>query len=322
LLNFRLIVALAVAFHLQLGGMASAENKKVTVSQALQTLHFLPLYVAIDEGLFAKHGLDVTKETANGPNAAIADLTSGKAQFSLTAAAWSATAVSKGAPIHLIANCVNGAAAWVVGPADFDFKDIASLKGQTIIAGKMPTSTTAVFLKSVHDSGMDPKKDITLMEVKLGSETAALLTLGDKAKIAVAGEPAADWAVTLGMKVLVSFPKSQGNFLSSGVAARKDLDPDTAQRFVSAMQEALTLIERDPAAAVAVGKKEFPKLAPEVVESAVRRMLADNLYAKSVDIAPEGLKKGLELYLDAGAPIPAYEQMVNRAYVEKALAAR
>jgi NitT/TauT family transport system substrate-binding protein len=302
--------------------MASAENKKVVVTQALQTLLYLPLYVAIDEGLFAKHGLDVTKETAKGANAAIADLSEGKAQFALTASAWSATAAAKGAQIQLVANCVNGAAVWIVGPQDFEFKDLTSLKGQTVIVGKMPTTTTALFLKLIRESGLDPEKDIKLMEVKLGSEAAALLTLGDKVQFAVAGEPATDWSVMLGKKVLVSFPKSHGNFVSSAVSTRKDIDPDTAQHFVDALQEALTLMAKDPAMAVAVAKKEFPKLAPEVVEAAVQRMVADNLYAKSVDIAPEGFKTGLEVYLSKDAPRPAYEQFVNRAFAEKALAAR
>ncbi|MGB9116127.1 MAG: ABC transporter substrate-binding protein, partial [Bradyrhizobium sp.] len=42
---------------------ALAENKKVTLSQAFQSMLYLPLYVAIDEGFFTQQGLDLTKET-------------------------------------------------------------------------------------------------------------------------------------------------------------------------------------------------------------------------------------------------------------------
>jgi len=43
---------------------ALAEGKKVTLSQAFQSMLYLPLYVAIDEGFFTQQGLDLTKETA------------------------------------------------------------------------------------------------------------------------------------------------------------------------------------------------------------------------------------------------------------------
>ena len=46
---------------------ALAENKKVTLSQAFQSMLYLPLYVAIDEGFFTQQGLDLTKETAGAP---------------------------------------------------------------------------------------------------------------------------------------------------------------------------------------------------------------------------------------------------------------
>ncbi len=317
-----LIIALTIATHLQLSAGASAENKKAVAVQALQTLSFLPFYVAIDKGLFAKHGLDVTTETVSSVNAALGALTSGKAQFSLTASVWPAKAAAKGEPIQLIANCVNGPAVWIVGPQDFDFKDITSLKGQTIITAKMPANTTALLFRYARESGMNPDTDFKLLQVKVGAETAALLTLGDKAKFAVTAEPATDWAVTLGNKVLVAFSKSYGDLAASSVAAHKDIDPDLAQRFVNALQEALVLVAKDPAMAVAVGKNQFPRLPPEVVEAAVRRMIADNLYPKTVDITPDGFKRGLELYLDSKAERPAFEKVVSRAFIEKALASR
>ena len=50
---------------------ALAENKKVVLSQAFQSMLYLPLYVAIDEGFFTQQGLDLTKETAGAPTVAL-----------------------------------------------------------------------------------------------------------------------------------------------------------------------------------------------------------------------------------------------------------
>lgn len=80
-------------------GLAFAQNKKVTISQAFQSMLYLPLYVGIDNGLFQKQGLDVTKETAGAPSAALAAVISGSAQFSLHGPEWPAIAASKGAPV-------------------------------------------------------------------------------------------------------------------------------------------------------------------------------------------------------------------------------
>lgn len=50
---------------------ALAADKKVTISQAFQSMLYLPLYVAIDGGFFTKEGLDVTRQTAGSPSAAL-----------------------------------------------------------------------------------------------------------------------------------------------------------------------------------------------------------------------------------------------------------
>src|SRR6185312_955790 len=112
------------------------------------------------KGLFLKYGLEVKKETANGANDAVAGVASGKAQFSLNAAAWSVIAASKGAPLQLIANCVNGSAIWVVGTKDIDGGNVASWKGNSIVVAKMPATSTALFRKFLQERGLDPQKDV------------------------------------------------------------------------------------------------------------------------------------------------------------------
>src|SRR5271167_1554217 len=115
--------ALAAA-ALTIAGAARAENAKATISQAFQSMLYLPLYVGLDEGFFTKEGLDLTKETAGAPSTALSAVLSGSAQFSLHGPEWSAIAASKGAPVEIIANVVNGAAVWIATTPDFPFTDI------------------------------------------------------------------------------------------------------------------------------------------------------------------------------------------------------
>jgi NitT/TauT family transport system substrate-binding protein len=301
---------------------AHAENKKAVISQAFQSLLYLPLYVAIDEGLFAKQGLDVTKETAGAPPVALNAVISGSAQFSLHGPEWTAIAASKGGEVQIIANVVNGAAVWIAAAPDFDFKDVNSFKGQTIVTGTMPTTSTSLFFKLLKEKGIDPEKDIKTVQVPIGSEIGAFVA--GQGKVAVMYEPGLDQAVLKGMKVIFSFPKEYGPYAFSAISTKKDVDPDIAQRFVNGLQAAITLIKNDPAKAVEIAKKEFPQLDPAVVEAATKRMIADKVYPDSVDITPEALKVGLntQIYLGNLKAQPDYKSFVAHNFIEKALSSQ
>src|SRR5258708_6515614 len=147
-----------------------AESKKVTLSQAFQSMLYLPLYVAIDEGFFTQQGLDLTKETAGAPTVALSAVISGSAQFSIHGPEWTAIAASKGAPVNIIANVVNGAAVWIATAPDFKFDGIKDVKGQKVVTGLMPTTSTSLFMKLLKENGMDAKTDVDMIQVAIGSE--------------------------------------------------------------------------------------------------------------------------------------------------------
>ncbi|HEX9391932.1 MAG TPA: ABC transporter substrate-binding protein [Usitatibacteraceae bacterium] len=312
--------ALALAMTLcMLALPAAAQNKKVTISQAFQSMLYLPLYVGINNGLFAKQGLDVTKETAGAPSAALAAVISGSAQFSLHGPEWPAIAASKGAPVQIVANCVNGAAVWIATTPDFKFTGIKDLKGETIVTGQMPTTSTSLLLKLLKENGLDPEKDIKMLQVPLGTEIGAFMA--GQGKVAVMYEPGLDQAVAKGMKVVLGFPKLYGPYAFSAITTRTDADPDTVQKFVNGMEAALRSIRADPAGAIAIAKKEFPTLDPAVVESAVKRMIEDNVYPPSVDITPAALKVSMDTQIALGnlTAQPVYDKFIVSSYIKKAL---
>lgn len=315
--------SLALAMILGVGsGLAAAQNKKITISQAFQSMLYLPLYVGINNGAFQKQGLDVTKETAGAPSAALAAVISGSAHFSLHGPEWPAIAASKGAPVQIVANCVNGAAVWIATTPDFKFNSVKDLKGETIVTGQMPTTSTSLLLKLLKENGMDAEKDIKMMQVPLGSEIGAFVA--GQAKVAVMYEPGLDQAVAKGMKVVLGFPKLYGPYAFSTITSRTDADPDTIQRFVNGMEAALRSIRSDPAGAIAIAKKEFPTLDPSVVEAAVKRMIEDKVYPSSVDITPAALKVSMDTQIALGNLVsqPVYEKFIASTYIKKALATK
>jgi NitT/TauT family transport system substrate-binding protein len=314
-----LSIALALALGITAAGPASAEMKKATISQAFQSLLYLPLYVGIHEGFFEKQGLDLNKESAGSGSVALSAVISKSAQFSLHGPEWTAIAASKGAPVNTIANVVNGAAVWIAATPDFKFDSVKDLKGQKIVTGLMPTTSTSLFIKLLKENGMDASKDVEMIQVPLGTEPGPFVA--GQAKVAVMYEPGLDQVVAKGMKVVVGFPKLYGAYAFSTITARNDVDPDLAQRLTNGLEMAVRFMHKNEARTVEIAQKEFPTLEPAVVEAAVKRMLADNVYPTSVDITPEALKLALETQIALGnlAAQPDYKTFVPRTYIEKAI---
>jgi NitT/TauT family transport system substrate-binding protein len=299
---------------------ASAEMRKATISQAFQSLLYLPLYVGMDEGFFEKQGLDLTKESAGSGSVALSAVISKSAQFSLHGPEWTAIAASKGAPVNTIANVVNGAAVWIAATPDFKFESVKDLKGEKVVTGTMPTTSTSLFIKLLKENGMDANKDVQMIQVPLGTEPGPFAA--GQAKVAVMYEPGLDQVVAKGMKVVLGFPQLYGAYAFSTITARVDVDPDLAQRLTNGLEMAVRFMHKNTARTVEIAQKQFPTLEPAVVEAAVKRMLADNVYPTSVDITPDALKLALETQIALGnlAAQPDYKTFVPRTYMEKAMA--
>jgi NitT/TauT family transport system substrate-binding protein len=300
---------------------AFAADKKVTISQAFQSMLYLPLYVAIDGGFFAKEGLDVTKQTAGSPSAALSAVLSGSAEFSLHGPEWTAVAAEKGADVDVIANVVNGAAVWIAAAPDARFSTVKDLKDQVVVSGQMPTTSTSLFFKLLKENGMT-QGDIKLTQVPLGSEIGPLVA--GQSKVAVMYEPGLDQAVAKGMKVVVSFPKLYGEYAFSTITAKRSIDPDAAARFVKGLQKALVYMQTNPSEAAAIARKEFPTIDAAVVDAAVKRMLTEDVYPKSVDITPKALTVAMDTQIGLGnlKQQPKYDAFIARNYIQAALAAK
>jgi NitT/TauT family transport system substrate-binding protein len=313
------IARAAALVSILLATPALAENKKAVVSQAFQSMLYLPLYVGLDEGFFTEQGLDLTKETAGAPSVALSAVISGSAQFSIHGPEWTAIAASKGAPVDIIANVVNGAAVWIATTPDFKFNSIKDLKGQKVVTGLMPTTSTSLFIKLLKENGMDAKTDVDMIQVAIGSEPGPFLA--KQANVAVMYEPGLDQVVAKGMKVVLGFPKSYGAYAFSAVTARKDVDPDIAQRMVNGMEMAMRFMAENPDKTVEIAKKEFPTLEAAVVQAAVKRMLTEGVYPENVDISADALKVAMQTQIALGnlSVQPDYKSFVVKTFIDPAL---
>jgi NitT/TauT family transport system substrate-binding protein len=322
-----------VAVLLALGGLpATAKTKhktkhettkhdirQVTVAQGFQSMLYLPLYVAIHQGFFTQQKLKVNKITTGSPSAALATVLSGKAQFSVHGPEWTAIAASKGKRVNIISNLVNKAAAYIAAVPDFDFDSAESLRGQKVVVGKMPTTSTSLFIKLLRENGMKEGEDVELIQAPLGGEPGPLLQ--GQAKVAVLYEPQLSMVIAKGMRVVLNFPEIYDAYAFSSVTARTDVDPDLAQRLVNGIQLALNFIQDHPEQTLAVARKEFPGMTLAVLQGAAKNMLEGDVYPRTVAITPDAFKTAMETQLTLGnlEIAPDYTTFVVPTYWDQAL---
>jgi NitT/TauT family transport system substrate-binding protein len=314
------VAAILICAALVASAPVFAEGKKAVISQAFQSMLYLPLYVAIDQGFFTQQGLDLEKQTAGSPTVALNAVISKSADFSLHGPEWAAIAASKGAPVHIIANVVNGAAVWIAATPDFNFASVKDLKGENIVTGTMPTTSTSLFIKLLKENGMDASKDVNMIQVPIGTEPGPFIA--KQAKVAVMYEPGVDQVVAKGMKVVLGFPKLYGPYAFSAITTRTDVDPDSAQRLVKGLEMAMRFMPGNEARTIEIAKSEFPNLDPAVVEAAVKRMIADGVYPKSVDITADALKISMNTQIALGnlSAQPDYATFVDKTFISPAVA--
>jgi NitT/TauT family transport system substrate-binding protein len=313
-LRLRLLLVFMVLFT---SNSVWAENKKIVLSQLFQSVMFLPVYVALDKGLFEKQGLDVSKQTAGSPNAALSAVISGSADFSLHGPEWTAIAASKGANVQIVAGVVNRAAVWIVGKPDFHYKDPADFKGKTVATGLMPIASTSLLNKLLQEN--KASDGVKVLQVQAGSELAPLLA--GQADAAVVYEPGVDQLVARGMKVIHSFPQQYGPYLLSAITTRKDQDPETVLGFITGLNNAMKFMHEHPDVALEVARKEFPTLEPDVVAAAVKRMLDEQVYPESIAISPKSFEVAMQTQIALGnlKEQPVFDQLIGNTFIQNAL---
>jgi NitT/TauT family transport system substrate-binding protein len=143
---------------------ASAQDKKltpVTVAYSATSGTFSPLWVAVDQGLFAKHGLDVKIPYIQGNRVLLSALTAGEIQLYQGAAEGLIRLVSGGGDGVLIATQYNFVGHYVL-LTDPKITRLEDLRGQRIALD--PTSPTYGYMLQVLEHVGLRKEDVTFVQ--------------------------------------------------------------------------------------------------------------------------------------------------------------
>jgi NitT/TauT family transport system substrate-binding protein len=269
----------------------SAQETKQIRFAVTSPPHFLPIWLAADNKIFSKHGLDVDVIFMRGGALITMGILSGELQLSGVGAESVVAARTEGGDVALLA-C----------PLDLDYvylitrpeiKSPAQLKGKASAVSRLG-STTHFYLRSAFKQlGMDVDKELTILQLGAGPEIAVALETGRISAAALSYRNALVF-LERGWPVLVDLTKTELKYPPSCVASSRAFvrrNPNTIDRFLKGYIEAIHVIKKDVELAKRIYAKRYRESDPAVTDKVVRAYAG---LFKSVPTVPES---GLEVVI-------------------------
>ena len=270
--------------------LAQPATKSLNVAYVAVSGTQAGLWVAQGAGLFRNHGLEPRFVYIAGGSRVVQSMLGGDIQIAAAAPSSAVDAALSGADLVTIAGMVNVAAFYlVVRP---EIKSLLDLRGRPVGVTRYGASTDFTLRYLLRKSGLEPDKDVPVLQLGGQIELAAALESG---RIVGAITAAMVKMAMSGGKVLVS-PRSIGlRFPHVGIVARRSFlqsNRDTVKNFLQAYSEGVALLIRD--------KEAAKKLLQPYVGSADREILestwqyANDTLERVPHPDPEGIKVVLQ----------------------------
>ena len=222
--------------------VSAQELKRLRYGTTISTVN-LPVWVAKESRLFAKHGLDPEVIMIQAGALTTLAIISGELQFSGAGAASVLAARIKGGDITLVACPADSDLVYLM--ARPEIKSAAELKGKSSAVTRLGSTTHFYLRAALKYAGLNPEKDVTILQ--LGTEYAAALETGRIAAAALPFDLALPY-LQRGWPILLDLSKTDFVYPASCVVSSRAFvkdNPDTVERFLKAYIEAIHLMKKD-----------------------------------------------------------------------------
>jgi NitT/TauT family transport system substrate-binding protein len=318
-----LIILLAGFAFLSHRGVAP-KTEHIVINQAANTLLYLPLYIANDNGYFKDQDVDVSIVTGGGDSQAFAAVIGGSADIAQGDPMMVPISRQEGGPGKIIGNVVGRVAFWgvAVDPKITPITKPQDFAGKRVVTYPAPNTIYALQQRALLAGGLTLGKDSFIIQAQFGTELAPLFA--GKADITMTLEPVVSQALAKGAHIVYSFPEQYGDYPLTGLMVKEDLiqkNPGLVQHVLNAYQEALTYAYQNPDGAIAVAVKEFPDVDKTIIANAVRRMLSEGTIPKVVTVSQDAYEKAISVRRDIGdlQKDVSFGDAVDNQFAEKAV---
>jgi NitT/TauT family transport system substrate-binding protein len=300
----------------------SQELTEINFVEAVHNLGYINLYVGQHAGIFEKHGLELNLSAAGGDTQAFAAVLGKSAQFAIGDATMAQMSRERGGPGMVVGAVIQRAHFFGVSKNLDKITDPQQFKGLTVTTSPDPNTNYAVTKKMLEENGLKVGVDTIILEVNPGTEIGSMLA--GQSDMAITYQPNVAAAQMQGAKIVWDFATYMGPFNNTGIMVLEEYvkeNPDVVQALVTAFEEASRLQYSDPDFAKEVAQKEFPDLAPEVVNAAIDAQLKYRVPAETVviDRAQWATMIGMHKYLGNIEGTLSFDDIVDNSFAEKAV---
>jgi len=220
-------------------------QEKLTVSYSSVDAPSANWYIAQEKGLYKKYGLDVDSIFIPASSTNVAVLVAGQLKFGNGTGGTIASAAVSGAPLVAVACFMNTLPYELIVQDSIKTKE--QLKGKSLGISRIGSSSDVIARVFLKNLGLEPDKDVAIIQVGGGGERAAAFRTG---RIAAFPAPPGVLHLTKGMpqRVLIStadFPKPYPFPYICGTTTKTFLASNrpTVKRLVMALTEGVQFFQ-------------------------------------------------------------------------------
>ena len=299
---------------------------KITLNEVAHSVFYAPLYVAIEKGYFKDENIDLTLVTGFGADKTMTAVISGEADIGFMGSEASVYMYSEGASDYVVnfAQLTQRAGNFLVARQDNEHFQWADLKGKTVLGGRKGGMPEMVFEYILKENGIDPEKDLTIIQnIDFGSTAPAFAD--GRGDFTIEFEPGAT-SLESEVKghVIASLGKDSGYVPYTAFSAKKSYlkeNPDVIQRFTNALQKGMDYVRsHSPSETASVIKPQFPETTLEMITTIVTRYYEQDTWKSnlifeesSFDLLQDILESAGEL--EKRAP---YKDLITTEFAENA----
>ena len=299
---------------------------KITLNEVAHSVFYAPLYVAIEKGYFKDENIDLTLVTGFGADKTMTAVISGEADIGFMGSEASVYMYSEGASDYVVnfAQLTQRAVNFLVARQDNEHFQWADLKGKTVLGGRKGGMPEMVFEYILKENGIDPEKDLTIIQnIDFGSTAPAFAD--GRGDFTIEFEPGATSLESEGKgHVIASLGKDSGYVPYTAFSAKKSYlkeNPDVIQRFTNALQKGMDYVRsHSPSETASVIKPQFPETTLEMITTIVTRYYEQDTWKSnlifeesSFDLLQDILESAGEL--EKRAP---YKDLITTEFAENA----
>lgn len=299
---------------------------KITLNEVAHSVFYAPLYVAIEKGYFKDENIDLTLVTGFGADKTMTAVISGEADIGFMGSEASVYMYSEGASDYVVnfAQLTQRAGNFLVARQDNEHFQWADLKGKTVLGGRKGGMPEMVFEYILKENGIDPEKDLTIIQnIDFGSTAPAFAD--GRGDFTIEFEPGATSLESEGKgHVIASLGKDSGYVPYTAFSTKKSYlkeNPDVIQRFTNALQKGMDYVRsHSPSETASVIKPQFPETTLEMITTIVTRYYEQDTWKSnlifeesSFDLLQDILESAGEL--EKRAP---YKDLITTEFAENA----